>query len=347
MHYDLMRMMILLTGFIIALQVNSLLRLLIDAVIAPLFCMRVSTFSLFGLTFLKNDGRWKSSFTKLSPIIQHQVVFNMKKPAEKLNEKNSNAMSIISKLLLLAVDIGICTAILLFFRHRENNYLRALANGFAMGIVFFGLQTLAITIYTMTVLRKRLTGYMSDKMQNLRNGMPLRDLDLKPVDELGFKKVTKTERIFYYGAYMAYLAATDNYGAMHAPSHEVMNYMVEREYIHQETLTYYWLLFFFSEVEPNTQLADSIYNKIKGVITTDTDANAKRLMAYYAFNIYHDVAGAERFVTEGYAALGRMTGILSSEGELEKKLLDRINARITQEKAYPNTQFPDSENRIM
>ena len=191
MHTDLMRIFILLTGFMIALHVNSLLKLLSDAVLAPIFCMRVSTFSLFGLTFLKDDGKWKSSFTKFSPLIQHQVCFNMKKPTEKLTEKNSNTMGIISKLLVLAVDIAVCIAIFMFFRHRENNYLRALANGFAMGMVYFGLQSIAITIYTLTVLRKRVTGYVSQKIQCLRNGMPIKDLDLKPVDELDFKKVTK------------------------------------------------------------------------------------------------------------------------------------------------------------
>ena len=71
------------------------------------------------------------------------------------------------------------------------------------------------------------------------------------------------------------------------------------------------------------------------------------MMAYYAFNIYRDVAGAERFVSEGYAALGRMTGITASTGRLERKMLDRISSRIALEKANPNTQFPISDNRIM
>jgi hypothetical protein len=236
---------------------------------------------------------------------------------------------------------------LLFFRNRENNLFRALANGFAMGMVFFALQSIVIYIYTFMVLMKRLGGYTHKMIQRLRAGEDFAALDLKPADQLGFKKVTKAEKILYYGLYMGYLEDTDNYEAMRAPSHEIMSMILDREYIAQETLTYYYLLFFFSEAEPNRQMADIIFNRIKGVITTDTDSNAKRMMAYYAFNIYRDVAGAERFVSEGYAALGKMTGINASTGRLEKKMLDRISSRIALEKANPNTQFPISDNRIM
>lgn len=340
-----MRYFVLLSGFMAAMYVHQLLQLILDAILAPVFKSHIGSVNFFGLNLMKQDGVWKSSAVKFTPIIQHTVLFNRNAP-EGIRDR-SRILRCITCTVELLVGIGVCTLILLYFRNRENNLFRALANGFAMGMVFFALQSIVIYTYTFMVLMKRLGGYTHKMIQRLRAGEDFAALDLKPADQLGFKKVTKAEKILYYGLYMGYLEDTDNYEAMRAPSHEIMSMILEREYIAQETLTYYYLLFFFSEVEPNRQMADIVFNKIKGVITTDTDSNAKRMMAYYAFNIYRDVAGAERFVSEGYAALGRMTGITASTGRLERKMLDRISSRIALEKANPNTQFPISDNRIM
>ena len=100
-------------------------------------------------------------------------------------------------------------------------------------------------------------------------------------------------------------------------------------------------------MEPNRQFADVVFNKVKGILTTDTGTNGKRIMAYYAFNIYNDIAGAERFVSEGYAAFSNWPNALATEKELEKELLDRLSSRITQAKSSPQPFFNSSDNRIM
>lgn len=99
-------------------------------------------------------------------------------------------------------------------------------------------------------------------------------------------------------------------------------------------------------MEPNRQFADVVFNKVKGVLMTDTDTNGKRVMAYYAFDIYNDIAGAERFVSEGYAAFSKWANALATEKELEKKLLDRLSSRIAQAKTAPQPYIV-SDNRIM
>lgn len=68
------------------------------------------------------------------------------------------------------------------------------------------------------------------------------------------------------------------------------------------------------------------------------------LLSIYAHS--NDIAGAERFLSEGYAALSEWTGTLASSAELEKKLLDRLSSRIAQAKTAPQPYIV-SDNRIM
>lgn len=68
------------------------------------------------------------------------------------------------------------------------------------------------------------------------------------------------------------------------------------------------------------------------------------LLSIYAHS--NDIAGAERFVSEGYAAFSNWPNALATEKELEKKLLDRLSSRIAQAKTAPQPYIV-SDNRIM
>ncbi|WP_028519221.1 hypothetical protein [Ruminococcus flavefaciens] len=342
-----MKVFLFLTGCMIAIQLTSLLKLIFFIIFAPFAGMTVSRVSFLAFSLSKQDGRWGFTSTEFTPIIQSLVTYRRDLPAEKCSEKKSNIMTMAVHITVLVISAAAAVLIMLKF-HSYDGPLKWLMYGIGFGMVFMSLQSIVIFIYTMMSIMNRLGGYMSANMKRIRNGESLGSLDLRPVEQLGFKKVTDAERIFYYGLYSEYLTFIGDYDGLRAPSHEIMNLIIGRQFISQETLTYYCLLFFFSEIEPNRQFADMLFNRIKGTIINDTDPNGKRVMAYYAFNIYNDIAGAERFLSEAYAALGKWTGILASEAELEKKLLDILSDRIAQAKAAPQPQpAMNYDNRIM
>ena len=180
---------------------------------------------------------------------------------------------------------------------------------------------------------KRLGGYINTLLSRLRKGEDLAALNLQPVEMLPYDNPTNAEKILYYQIYMAHLAACDRYENMRGPSHQAMAYIMNHDYFSQETLAYYWLIFYFSEVEPNEENA-------KAIIRNDKDSNARRVLAYYMFNIQHNPERAEALVTEGFAALNT-SHCLPTERELERKLLTKLNQRINDHKHGININSDD------
>ena len=342
-----MRPFILLTGLLLSIYAHSVISLILDALIAPVFCMRINMVSIFSLTFVKQNEKWVRTKTKSPSSIQHNIIRDSKKAPRRDLSKEVILHKIVTRFLGIIIAAGICAGIFFLFKGDLRSMAGGLALGFGVGMVINAIKSVIIALYVHLVLMKRLAGCTDRTIQRMRNGEPFEDLNLKPVEEMGFKNVTNTEKILYYSLYMSYLAAIDNTEAMRVPSHEMMNVILEREFIQQYTLSYYWLLYFFSEVEPNRQFADVVFNKVNGVLMTDTGTNGKRVMAYYAFDIYNVFAGAERFVSEGYAAFSNWPNALATEKELEKKLLDKLSSRITQAKTAPQPYYHVSDNRIM
>ena len=335
-----------LTGCMIAIQLTALLRLILYFIFAPLAGMMVCNISYLKFSLEKQDGKWVGFSREFTPVIQTSVTYNRNIPTKKWSEKKSNIMHISVHIGVLIISAAVAAFIMLIF-HSKDGILKWFMYGIGFGMVFMSLQAVIIFIYTIQRIMKRLGGYMSANVQRIRNGESIASLNLKSVEQLGFKKVTNAEKILYYGLYFEYLTAIGDYNSLRAPSHEIMELIIGRQFFSHETLTYYCLLFYFSEFEPNRQFADMLFNRIKGTITNDTDPNGKRVMAYYAFNIYNDIAGAERFLSEGYAALDKRTGTFTSEEELEKELLDRLSSRIAQAKTAPQPFFNSRDNRIM
>ena len=68
------------TGFLlIAVLASELVGLVANLIFAPLFGMRVTTISFFGLEFTISDNKWTKTFHKLSPIIQLQMLTRLQR----------------------------------------------------------------------------------------------------------------------------------------------------------------------------------------------------------------------------------------------------------------------------
>lgn len=317
------------TGFLlIAVLATEIVGLAANLVFAPLFGMRVTTISFFGLEFTISDNKWTKTFHKLSPIIQYDVRFDSRKPVESFSDKKADLLRFVTILAKFAVAAVICFLLRGFFTKKGSfNIIDLLMISFAAGMVFQAFTSLGIYLYTNLVLMKRLGGYINTLIKRLRQGESFASLDMKPAEELGYKNPTKTEKLLYYQIYMAYLAAVGDYDGMRSPSHEAMNFLIDRDYFVQDTGSYYWLIFFFSEIEPNAPITDMLLKRLGNVIKSDKDANAKRVLAYYFFNIRRDFTSAQQMVDAGFQALNSNAG-LDTERELERQLLSDLNERL-------------------
>jgi hypothetical protein len=329
---------IFITGFLLlAVIAKEIIALIADFILAPLFGMRVKAVSFFGLAFNLQNGKWVASQHKKTALIQHEVRFDDRIPVEEYSDKKSKWLQLTTTVIKILAAAAICFACRGFFSKDKKSPLDILIISFALGMVLQALTSLGIFLYTHLILMKRLGGYINTLLSRLRKGEELSSLNMQPVEMLPYENPTKTEKILYYQIYMAHLAATDNYEAMRSPSHQAMDYIMSHDYLTQETLAYYWLIFYFSEVEPDEKSAKALLEKLGDIIRNDKDPNARRVLAYYMFNIQHNAERAEALVTEGFAALNTAR-CLSTERELERKLLTKLNSRIIEHKHSLNAQ---------
>lgn len=322
-----------------AMYTKDIILLIADFIFAPLFRFRVKMVSFFGLSFiLEEEDKWKFSYTKKIPLIQHSVLRDTRKPIDSFNDKDSVFLNIIEGIVLISASSAVCFAFRELIFKSGKTIPEYFAVGFACFMLLFSLKYVLITVYVHLIVMKRLGGYVEQLIGRLKHGETFSALDLKPVSELGFKNPTFVEQEQYYMVYMGYLAETGNTEAMRQPSHMVMERMRERDFILQDGLKYYWLIYYFSDVEPNKANADLLLQKIGNVIYDDNLPNAKRVLAYYVFNHEHDLERAEELVTEGFAALESGT-FTNAERILERSLLTQLNTRIIKAKFNTDTRL--------
>lgn len=330
---------IFLFAFWLAIYAKQVISLITDLIFAPAFKMRVKTISLFGLTFfLEEDDKWKVSFLKPAPLIQHDVRRDTRKNIEGANARNCLFLQITGLAVLTIATAAVCFLFRHIFFKNSKSIPEYLAFAFACGMIFQTLLRLTNLLLTHLVFMKRMGGYIDSLLDRIRAGETFSQLDLKPIEQLGFKKITFVERALYYPIYMSFLAEIGDTAAMYHPSHERMEYRRDKEFGVYEALEYYWLIYYFSAVEPDKANADLLMQKLGNVLYDDKLPNGRRVLAYYVFEHEHDIIRAEKLVTEGFAALD--AGNLSNaERILERALLTQLNTRIIKAKFNTDTRL--------
>jgi hypothetical protein len=319
----------------LAILTKCIVLLITDLIFAPLFNMRVKSVSLFGLTLHIVDEKWTFSLMKPSPSIQHKVVWDLRKPNNQYNDKDSFRLRLMELFLFIIATAAVCFIFrgMIFKAHRNIYELFALY--YACGLVF----QLFWRIYVLVCTQKLLKGmgeYINSLLSRIRSGETFSQLELKPINELSFKNITFVHKQLYYPIYMGYLADTGNTRDMCAPSHEMMEHYRDKEANLYQMLSYYWLIYYYSVVEPNKVNADLLMEKIGDSIYDDKCANGKRVLACYTFAHEHDLERAEELVTEGFAAL-ESGNLSNAEKILERSLLTQLNTQIINSKF--NTNF--------
>jgi hypothetical protein len=316
--------MVGITGFFLcAIWLKELIQLATALLLSPHFGFKVKKFIVFNQIFTKEDDRWVRTKGKRSPLIQCLPTVDLSKyhePGEM--EKKEKQMEFLRVFILLGIStvlLLLCLRPILHIADGAAGFLDWFLAGLSTGLCWHSIVTLGIRIYVYNVMMKKLPGYVQSLINRLRAGERFSDMGLRPVEELPYKDPKPMEKMFYYLFYLPAMLESGQIGAMQKPVREMTVYFRDREYITGETGNYYWLIFYYSRFELNPAAATHFLNKIRPIIEQDKDANAKRVLAYYAFGIEQDFPKARALLNEAYAVIDKFSSY--GEQELERKLL--------------------------
>ncbi len=323
--------------FFISIQIKQLIGVLYTVLTAKFFCMKCETVSLFGLLLTKHDDKWEYTPGKPSALCNVNIkvdIDQVKEKSAKELERKEKLFSIIQRCILVAVSV------LLVFLFRgfmikgltlKGSILEVFAAYLAFGMCFHTLSSIIIYIYTYQVAMKKLGGYSQSFINRLRNGESFESFNMKPLSQLEFPNATKWEKGLYNTLYAEYLLATDNIDELYTVAGELTQLNMDSEYMLQLTPAYYFLIFWYSRYDLNTQLAKHFLDKCITTISADKDANGKRVLAYYAFGIEQDFLKARKYLNEAFGVIDKFS--VGAERDLEKKLLWELD-KFLKEKGY-------------
>lgn len=334
--YDHINITTKLTIIIVFLALSLMLKTLVDTLIslfvAPRFRFRCSQASFFGWVFTNNNGKWSSDFEMPSPLCHSIVIIDKNKMEgsdwEKLDKRYMTARAFI--LLLISVPLLIIGfPAILRTPGAKATVPDIIFAAFSAGFFFHCMSSIVIMIYTQTVMMKGLGGYIQSLINRMRAGEAFYSLNMRPLGELGYEKVTDAEKMMYNAIYVEYLFSLERFDELRQPTYEMTDYLLHKEFNPALTLNYYWLIFYYSRLEKNPAIADSLVEKMGASLTSDKDSNARRVLAYYQYGIKGNVRAAKRYVDEGLAVIESFS--FPQERELERKLLLELDKELMYE----------------
>ena len=315
--------------------------------IAPRFGFKIHSASVFGFVFIRDNNKWKVSFHHVSPVCQCRTVYDLNTPMPEDSFDREKWAGYLKGALVVLISILMAFVFWKDLSGMSNydweslryGYMDIFRNFFLTGLIFFSVVNMGICIYACQVSAKRMTGYVNRAVQKLRQGYSFEELNLKPVEELGFKKVTEPEKLIYYNGYVCYLLAVGQMEELDKVSDEITEMLETSVYDLNYTDLYYWLVYYYSKYHIDSHRADQFLKKSWPVLSEDSDANAKRVLAQYYYGIQGDMEKAREYLQEGLACVDNFS--MGAERELERKLLGELAEELEREavESEGNTDF--------
>lgn len=322
--------MAFITGFfIISTIIANLYIALYSFIFARKYGYRTKFISLFGLVFTKIKNKWVKIIYQPSPLCLYIPTIDSDniKPDYYLMEKKLSASEKYSKLIISIIIFALTLKpIVAFFNGESLNLTEWFLIGFSTGMIFHSINHILIHNYIYNKLYKGILGYIHDKSKLLIKDESFANLDLKPLEELPYKSPSELEKILYYLFYYYYLLALNKKEGMEKGSHEITNMLWNRKLNLIYYQAYYWLIFYYSEIEIDKEKADVFFRKIEPVICNDEDSNAKRILAYYYYKLYNDSEKAKTLIEEGLSVIDKYA--FGADRNLEKELLVKLKNEI-------------------
>ena len=322
-----------LIGFLLAHWTSDAVKIPCAVLISPKFGYRCADFTLFGYIFSNRDGKWSGSRGRFSIVNTYHVMLDLDKPFREDYNRRGFISSLIADIILTAVTavvIVLCWNSAAAILSGKFEFIDATLALYAVMLGIRCISSYCITIYSFCVASKRLGGYIDSKLNMLRAGASFAELDMRPFEELPYKKCTQAEEVLYKTVYAFYLLGLGRIDEMAAPIHELTAYLRCRDFSVNNILALMLLIFWYSRYEINAEVAAQFYNKTASAFANDTDPNTRRVMAYYAYGIERDDSKARFFLEQARSGLGDWKGS-AAEKQLELRLIDELDGFLRNE----------------
>ncbi len=312
----------------------GLIDLICGLLIAPRVGMQVSSISFFGNNFVKNmNGKWNHSRGRFSLLLNNRVTIDLNNTKNPFRQEKKWTVVTIETIIMTIISL----ALVYFFLpsvyrcfHFEGSYLDTFLA--MLGIVPL-ICTIVVVLHTVSQRSKdgkSLEWYIDVLLQRVRDGEPFSSLDLRPIDQLPYKTSSTRTRDLYNRLYMMYLIWERRTEEMPIPMNDMTaNMRASKSFSLADTGTFYTLVFYYSRYKYDPVLAKEFLDRVRDRIAADSDANARRILAYYAYCIEGDRQKARVFLNQA----AKVADIFSvgSERELEKRLIAELDLTLKEE----------------
>ena len=326
--------MAFVTGFfLIATIFANLYVVLYQFIFSKKYGYRLKFICLFGLVFTQKDNKWIKILYKPFPICATIPLIDSNNIQQDYLEKEKQLTfsERYSKLLLSIVLFALTLKpIIALFNGESLSFIEWFLVGFSTGMIFHSLSHIRISKYIYNKLYKGILGYIHDKTELVRKDGSYKNLDLKPIEELPYKSPSEMEKIYYYLFYCSYLLSLNKNEEIKKVSLGIADILWKKDFniinCLCNYLAYYWLVFYYSEIEPDKEKADNYFKTIEPFLTNDEESNARRVLAYYYYKLYNDTEKAKNLIEEGLARIDKFD--FEADRNLERNLLLKLKNEI-------------------
>ncbi|MBP5332047.1 MAG: hypothetical protein J6Y89_09375, partial [Lachnospiraceae bacterium] len=317
---------------IIGLIFSSLIYTLIQLASSGPCCSKVSDLKVLGFRFSRPQGG-KLEYRGYKPglSISADMIVDFKKHPD-IDNKKLIALDKAQVLLcgILTVVIGIVIFVLcLMWSFRIDYHLPAsvvFLSGF--WILLFAAGKCCLAVYSVFLVSsdKTLGGYYAAAVGMLRSGITFEKMDLKPVRELSFAKVTDAEKKMYFPVYFCYLDAKGLYDMMFEAVADIENIIKPGESSKAVFVDKMMLIYYYSYHNPVPSKAKEYYHSLGTDIEKDNDSNSLRIKGFYELNCFGNVEKAREYAGQAMAKLDSFS--VPAEREYERTCIAKLNSAI-------------------
>ena len=320
-------------GILMGLIIAGIMLALASVITAKLFGAWVSTIRIFGKTGQKDkrdaDRIWHRDTFVLTP----KVILRVSPGGDYADElkKMNTTLNLISFMIL-----SIYAFIFLFLTWRQYSFGATILKYSAL---FVAIETVLLIIkFARFNLRKgsQLEMFCQERLNELRNGAPLENLNMSIPDGV-IDKADRKGKVFYYHLCFSKSLINRNYTALNGIVRQIDAALRKNgpksEYVDERlcSIGYYDILFYSSYINPNPRHAQRIYNFIRPTIEADMDVNGRRVLAYYQFYILKQAQAAAITLSQASQSLQNVDTevFVPAEINLERRLLEELQNNMT------------------
>ena len=293
----------------------------------------ISSVRIFGKNGQKNSRDASRIWHRDKFVFLPKVILQVS-PEEGYAEEIKRMNTIMN--LLTFMLLGIYAFVFLFLTWREYSFW---ATCLKYSAFFAVVET--VILFIKFINYKLSKGYQleticQERLNELRNGAPLENLDMSIPDGV-IDKADRKGKVFYYHLCFSKSLINRNYTALNGIVRQIDAALRKNgpksEYVDERlcSIGFYDILFYSSYINPNPKHAQRIYNFIRPTIEADMDVNGRRVLAYYQFYILKQAQAAAITLSQASQSLQNVDTeiFVPAEINLERRLLEELQNNMT------------------